>query len=139
MRYPVCPHCGWLLQINYYADDYEEDNDFICVVQGSCPNPHCQRKYTWEEVYKLADTRDLQEVNMADRILTYIHDHPSCLQRDIAKALDVSVYNKLFKDELVNLQNSGLASCFVQIDPKTGENFYRWGLTKQGEYAIIKM
>jgi hypothetical protein len=61
MRYPICPHCGWLLQINYYADDYEEDNDFICVVQGSCPNPHCQRKYTWEEVYKLADTRDLQE------------------------------------------------------------------------------
>lgn len=61
MRYPVCPHCGWLLQINYYADDYEEDNDFICVVQGSCPNPHCQRQYTWEEVYKLADTRDLQE------------------------------------------------------------------------------
>lgn len=76
---------------------------------------------------------------MTDKILTYIHDHPACAQREIAKALDVSVYNKLFKDELVDLQNSGLASCFVQIDPKTGENFYRWGLTNKGECAIIKM
>jgi hypothetical protein len=40
---------------------------------------------------------------------------------------------------MVKLEDSGLASCFVQIDPKTGENFYRWGLTNKGECAIIKM
>ena len=78
-----------------------------------------------------------QEVT--DKILTYIHNHPACAQREIAHALGISPYDAMFIADMVKLEDFGLASCFIQIDPKTGENFYRWGLTKQGEYAIIKM
>jgi hypothetical protein len=78
-----------------------------------------------------------QEVT--DKILTYIHNHPACAQREIAHALGVSPYDAVFIADMVKLEDSGLASCFVQIDPKTGENFYRWGLTNKGECAIIKM
>lgn len=60
---------------------------------------------------------------MIDKILTYIHNHPACAQREIAHALGVSPYDAVFIAEMVRLEDVGLASCFVQIDPKLAKIF----------------
>ena len=57
---PRCPHCSADLEYSNFTHGELDGNFAYFDAEGYCI--HCGRKYKWEEVYEIVETRNYVEI-----------------------------------------------------------------------------
>lgn len=56
---PYCPHCAVELDFIEHFDWYDEGDIIFCRASGKCPR--CEKKYKWDDVYRLDGFQNVEE------------------------------------------------------------------------------